>query len=128
LALSSRTSSCDTERRTDRAAQTHVPPITFTDTAPLKSNEEGTTENLGSLKENTSLVKDTNVKTILKPRSYQPYNFDQIEKLFDLVIEKDAALITDINVRTAQRYIKKLSVWCVYSYPYHPHYDKYINL
>ena len=38
--------------------------------------------------------------------SYSRYNFDQIEKVFDLVIEKDekakeAALITDINVRTA---------------------------
>ena len=38
--------------------------------------------------------------------------FDQIEKLFDLVIEegktaKDAALITDINVGTAQHYLKR---------------------
>src|SRR5246127_1651805 len=43
---------------------------------------------------------------------YRRYTAYQIEKLFDLVIEegksaKDAALITGINIRTAQHYIKK---------------------
>src|SRR3984893_15284100 len=52
-------------------------------------------------------------KEIGSPRgSYRRYNLDQIEKLFDLVIEegktaKDAALITGINVRTAQHYLKR---------------------
>ena len=101
-----------TEHRTDRAAQTHVLPRTFTDTAPLESNDEGTAENLGSLVENASMVKDTIVKRNWKPRgSYRRYNLDQIEKLFDLVIEegktaKDAALVTGINIRTAQHYVK----------------------
>ena len=43
---------------------------------------------------------------------YRRYTLAQIEKLFDLVIEegktaKEAALLTGINVRTAQNYIKK---------------------
>jgi hypothetical protein len=43
---------------------------------------------------------------------YQCYTSYQIEKLFDLVIEegktvKAAALITAVNIRTAQHYIKK---------------------
>lgn len=43
--------------------------------------------------------------------SYRKYTPEQIEKLFYLVIEenytaKDAALLTGINVRTAQNYIK----------------------
>lgn len=50
----------------------------------------------------------------VKPKtrgSYRQYTPHQIEKLFDLVIEegktaKEAALITGINVRTAQNYIK----------------------
>src|ERR1700738_2086260 len=102
-----------TEHRTHRAAQTHVLPRTFTDTAPLESNDEGTAEILVSLVENASLVKDTIVKRNRKPRgSYRRYNLDQIEKLFDLVIEegktaKEDALITSINVRTAQHYLKR---------------------
>ena len=102
-----------TEHRTDRAAQTHVLLSTFTDTALLDSNDEGTAENLGYLVENASLVKDTIVKRNRKPRgSYKRYNLDQIEKLFDLVIEagktsKEAALNTGLNVRTAQHYVKK---------------------
>ena len=53
------------------------------------------------------------MKRIIKPRgSCRRCNFDQIEKLVDLVIEegktsKVAALITGINVRTAQHYVKK---------------------
>jgi hypothetical protein len=53
------------------------------------------------------------MKRIIKPRgSCRRCNFDQIEKLFDLVIEegkttKEATLITGINVRTAQHYVKK---------------------
>jgi transposase len=44
--------------------------------------------------------------------TYRRYTRDQVEKLFDLVIEegktaKEAALINDINIRTAQHYIKK---------------------
>ena len=48
-----------------------------------------------------------------KPRGpYRRYTSNQIERLFDLVIEeaktaKEAALITGINIRTAQHYIKK---------------------
>src|ERR1700686_5109559 len=101
-----------TEHRTDAAAQTHVLPSTFTDTAALESNDEGTAENLGSLVENASMVKDTIVKRNWKPRgSYRRYNLDQIEKLFALVIEegktaKEAALITGINI-TAQHYLKR---------------------
>ena len=72
--------SVHTERRTDKAAQTHVPPSTFTDTAPLESNDEGTTENLVSPVDNASLMKDTIVKRNRKPRgSYRRYNLDQIE-------------------------------------------------
>ena len=75
------TSVC-TEHRTDRASQAQVLPSTFTDTTPLESNDEGTTENLGSLEENASLVEDTNVNRNLKPRgSYRRYNFDQIDNL-----------------------------------------------
>ncbi|OZJ06845.1 hypothetical protein BZG36_00042 [Bifiguratus adelaidae] len=105
--------SVHTQHSTDTASQTHVPRSTFTDTGPLESSDEGTTANLGSLADNASLVKDTNVNRKPKPRgSYRRYNFDQIEKLFDLVIEegktaKDAALITGINIRTAQHYIKR---------------------
>ena len=53
------------------------------------------------------------MKRIVKPRgSCRRCNFDQIEKLVDLVIEegktsKVAALITGINVGTAQHYVKK---------------------
>jgi len=77
------------------------------------SNDEGNTENLGSLVRNASLTKDTIGKRKLKPRgSYRRYNDDQIEKLFDLVIEegrtaKEAALITGFNIRTAQHYVKR---------------------
>src|ERR1700730_11306927 len=48
-----------------------------------------------------------------KPRGpYRRYTAHQIEQLFDYVIEqgktaKDAALLTGINIRTAQRYIRK---------------------
>ena len=48
-----------------------------------------------------------------KPRgSYRRYTAHQIEQLFDYVIEqgktaKDAALLTEINIRTAQHYIKR---------------------
>jgi transposase len=48
-----------------------------------------------------------------KPRwPYRRYTAHQIEQLFDYVIEqgktaKDAALLTGINIRTAQRYIRK---------------------
>jgi hypothetical protein len=48
-----------------------------------------------------------------KPRGpYRRYTANQIEQLFDYVIEqgytaKDAALLTGINIRTAQHYIKK---------------------
>jgi transposase len=48
-----------------------------------------------------------------KPRGpYRRYTVHQIEQLFDYVIEqgktaKDAALLTGINIRTAQHYIKK---------------------
>jgi transposase len=48
-----------------------------------------------------------------KPRGpYRRYTAHQIEQLFDYVIEqgktaKDAALLTGINIRTAQHYIKK---------------------
>jgi transposase len=43
---------------------------------------------------------------------YRPYTAHQIEQIFDYVIEqgktaKDAALLTGINIRTAQHYIKK---------------------
>ncbi|KAI9502136.1 hypothetical protein BX070DRAFT_178703, partial [Coemansia spiralis] len=43
--------------------------------------------------------------------SYRRYTPQQIEKLFDLVIEegrsaKEAALMAGINVRTAQHYVK----------------------
>ncbi|KAI9504722.1 hypothetical protein BX070DRAFT_222747, partial [Coemansia spiralis] len=43
--------------------------------------------------------------------SYRRYTPQQIERLFDLVIEegrpaKEAALMTGINVRTAQNYVK----------------------
>ncbi|KAM3589912.1 hypothetical protein VKS41_000767 [Umbelopsis sp. WA50703] len=43
---------------------------------------------------------------------YRRYTAHQIEQLFDYVIEqgktaKDAALLTGINIRTAQHYIKK---------------------
>ncbi|PHZ11630.1 uncharacterized protein RHIMIDRAFT_297506 [Rhizopus microsporus ATCC 52813] len=43
--------------------------------------------------------------------SYRKYTVEQIEKLFDLIIEegfatKDAALVTGINIRTAQDYVK----------------------
>ena len=53
------------------------------------------------------------MKRKLKPRgSYRRYNDDQIEKFIDLVIEegktaKGAALITGINIRTAQHYVKR---------------------
>jgi transposase len=45
----------------------------------------------------------------------RPYTAHQIEQLFDYVIEqgktaKDAALLTGINIRTAQHYIKKYNV------------------
>ena len=101
------------EHRTDRAAQTHGPHSTFTDTDPLVSNDEGNADNLGSLVGNSSLTKDTIGNRKLKPRgSYRRYNDDQIEKLIDLVIEegktaKEAALITGINIRTAQHYVKR---------------------
>src|SRR5882672_9406888 len=42
------------EHRADRAAQTHVPRSTFTDTAPLVSNQKGNAENLCSLVGNAS--------------------------------------------------------------------------
>ena len=48
-----------------------------------------------------------------KPRGcYRLYNFDRVEKLVDLVIEqattaKEAALMTGINIKTAQHYVKK---------------------
>jgi hypothetical protein len=48
-----------------------------------------------------------------KPRGpYRRYTAHQIEQLFDYVIEQgktaeDAALLTGINIRTAQHYIKK---------------------
>ena len=93
--------------------QTHVPPSTFTDTARLECNNERTTEKHGSFKENTSVVKDTKVNRDTKPRGcYRRYNFDRVEKLFDLMIEqattaKEAALMTGINIRTAQHYVKK---------------------
>src|ERR1700716_2034348 len=54
------------EHRTDRAAQTHVPRSTFTDTAPLVSSEKGNAENLCSLVGNASLTKDLIVKRKLK--------------------------------------------------------------
>ncbi|KAI9503558.1 hypothetical protein BX070DRAFT_224137, partial [Coemansia spiralis] len=43
--------------------------------------------------------------------AYRRYTPQQIERLFDLVIEegrsaKEAALVTGINVRTAQNYLK----------------------
>jgi hypothetical protein len=50
---------------------------------------------------------------IRKPRgSYRRYTAHQIEQLFECVIEqvktaKDAAILTGINIRTAQHYIKK---------------------
>lgn len=53
---------------------------------------------------------------VLKPSkargSYRRYTTGQIEKLFDLVIEegntaKEAALITGVNIRTAQHYVKR---------------------
>ena len=77
------------------------------------STDQGNAENLGSLVRNASLTKDTIGKRKLKRRgSYRRYNDDQIEKLFDLVIEegkaaKEAELITGINIRTAQHYVKR---------------------
>ena len=59
------------------------------------------------------MAKDTIVKRIGSPRgSYRRYNLDQIEKLYDLVIgegkaAKEAALITGINIRTTQHYLKR---------------------
>jgi hypothetical protein len=42
---------------------------------------------------------------------YRRYTEDQVEKLYDLVEEgkaaKEAGLITGINIRTAQHYIKR---------------------
>lgn len=63
--------------------------------------------------EKTPLPPQERQETV-KPKtrgSYRRYTPYQIEKLFDLVIEegktaKEAALITGINVRTAQNYIK----------------------
>ena len=51
------------------------------------------------------------VRKISKPRGpYRRYTSNQIERLFDLVTEeaktaKEAALITGIDIRTAQHYI-----------------------
>jgi hypothetical protein len=55
---------------------------------------------------NASLVKDTNMKMIVNPRgSCRRCNFGlEIE---EGKTSKEAALITGINVRTAQHYVKK---------------------
>jgi hypothetical protein len=77
------------------------------------SNDEGNADNLGSLVGNSSLTKDTVGNRKLKSRgSYRRYNDDQIEKLIDLVLEegktaKETVLITGINIRTAQHYVKR---------------------
>ena len=54
----------------------------------------------------------TTVKVTTRRGPYRRYTEDQVEKLYDLVIEegkaaKEAGLITGINIRTAQHYIKR---------------------
>ena len=63
------------------------------------------------LAKSQNLESNPKVVTKSKPRGpYRRYTSNQIERLFDLVIEeaktaKEAALITGINIRTAQHYI-----------------------
>jgi hypothetical protein len=54
----------------------------------------------------------TTIKVTTRRGSYRWYTEDQVEKLYDLVIEegkaaKETDLITGINIRTAQHYINR---------------------
>ena len=86
---------------------------TYMDIDPFEVNDEDSALNIDSFQRTPFLqtgpqdVKESKVRGC-----YRRYTPDQIGKLFDLVIEegktaKEAALITGINVRTAQHYIKK---------------------
>jgi hypothetical protein len=90
-----------------------APLRTFMDVDPAEAKVEGSPVDIGSSSESQSLEpKQTVAKKPNARESYRRYTLDQIEKLFDLVIEegktaKEAALITGINLRTAQHYVKR---------------------
>ena len=83
------------------------------DVDPAQINNEGSVADTCYMAEIPSIKNGPKTVKKFKARgSYRRYTTDQIEKLFDLVIEegktaKDAALITGINIRTAQHYIKR---------------------
>ncbi|CEG76770.1 hypothetical protein RMATCC62417_11625 [Rhizopus microsporus] len=61
--------------------------------------------------ESMSLKKKHKTPVAKTRDSYRKYTVEQIEKLFDLIIEegfitKDAALVIGINIRTTQNYVK----------------------
>jgi transposase len=86
---------------------------TFMDIDPADTNDKGIQAESRSLVKSALQENGPKIKMKSKPRgSYRKYTADQVEKLFDLVIEegrtaKEAALITGINIRTAQHYVKK---------------------
>ncbi|OZJ01575.1 hypothetical protein BZG36_05605 [Bifiguratus adelaidae] len=86
---------------------------TYMDIDPFEVNDEEGASNIYFCQRTPFL--QTGPQDVKKSRvrgCYRRYTPDQVEKLFDLVIEegktaKEAALITGINIRTAQHYIKK---------------------
>jgi hypothetical protein len=86
---------------------------TYMDIHPFEVNDEDSALNIYSFQRTPFL--QTGPQDVKKSKArgcYRRYIPDQIEKLFDLVIEegktaKEAALITSINIRTAQHFIKK---------------------
>ena len=86
---------------------------TYMDIDPFEVNDEDSALNIDSFQRTPFL--QTGPQDVKKSKvrgCYRRYTPDQIEKLFDLVIEegktaKEAALITGINIRTGQHYIRK---------------------
>jgi transposase len=97
----------------EASEQPFVPLRTFMDIDLADTNDRGIYKRTGSLGNN--LLQESEPTTLTKSKargSYRKYTVDQVEKLIDLVIEegktaKEAALITGINIRTAQHYVKQ---------------------
>jgi len=68
LTLPRTTSSCNQFKLTAGQTKLTKHTVPFKETAPLQSNHERTIENLGSLEENASVIKDISVNRNLKPQ------------------------------------------------------------
>ena len=102
----------DMEVENERMETYFLPVRTLTDIDNLAITGENIGKNVASIWHQPQVGVHQLVRPV-KPRGpYRRYTALQIEKLFDLVIEKgktakEAALMTGINIRTAQHYIKK---------------------